>query len=98
MSTYKPGDTISCGILLINDLLPKLLKAARQADPEADTRWLDAIESHMKTAGYYQTEDAEWDLVEIIGYLEEKAPEGTYFGAHPEDPTRYGFWPLSSRR
>lgn len=41
---------------------------------------------------YWYTETAQQDLEEAFSTLNELAPEGMYFGAHPGDGSDFGFW------
>ena len=54
---------------------------------------LGAIERRKNRTGYYETEDSGYDLEWLFEQLEEYAPEGCTFGAHPGDAADFGFWP-----
>ena len=53
---------------------------------------LGAIERRSAGDGYYQSEDASWDLEILFTLLDDRAPPGYYFGAHEGDGSDYGFW------
>lgn len=54
---------------------------------------LGEIERRMEQEGYFEGDDAAWDLEWLFNELNALAPEGTYFGAHPGDGSDFGFWP-----
>ena len=37
-------------------------------------------------------EDADWMIEDLIDALDSLAPEGVYFGTHPDDGADFGFW------
>jgi hypothetical protein len=57
---------------------------------------LGEIERRIDTDGYFDSEDAHWDLEYLFDQLDALAPAGYYFGAHPGDGSDYGFWEVES--
>lgn len=53
---------------------------------------LGSLERRMDEPGYYDSEAVEWDLEWLFEQLNEFAPAGHYFGAHPGDGSDFGFW------
>ena len=53
---------------------------------------LGSIERNTKVDGYYDSEDADYDLETLFEGLNEYAPPGFYFGAHPGDGSDFGYW------
>ena len=83
------GSVIS-GTMRPEDLIPAFLHELR-AVPEVAGN-LDEIEARMAQDDYFLSEDAGYDLEELFDLLDEVAPEGCSFGAHPGDGADYGFW------
>jgi hypothetical protein len=50
----------------------------------------DAIANHE--SAWWETSDAVEVNVALFDQLNELAPEGWYFGSHPDDGADYGFW------
>jgi hypothetical protein len=108
----EPGSVISATMRpedLIPAFLDALdaIKEAFSLDasvPEADRvetiARLDAemgrIEQRMQSPGYWDGEDVNWDLEFLFDELDNFAPDGCYFGAHPGDGADYGFWTVES--
>lgn len=85
--------TVSHGTLREADLIPafeELLESAGVAydRPACVDRLLNG--DHLSTSEW---EEASYYLNEgLFDLLNEIAPEGTYFGAHPGDGSDFGFW------
>ena len=54
--------------------------------------YLAEIEQRQKQEGYYESDDAQFDLEWLFDELNTFAPPYFYFGAHPGDGSDYGFW------
>lgn len=51
-------------------------------------------EMRDEDSSFYGTEEVYWVLEELFDALNDAAPEGTYFSAHPGDGALFGFWPV----
>jgi hypothetical protein len=103
-AAMRPEDLIPAFIDCLDDLKQELALSA--ADPDnrgceleitARVGHIDSllghIESHLDEGDdYFQSENADWDLESLFDALNEFAPDGCYFGAHPGDGSDYGFW------
>jgi hypothetical protein len=102
--TMRSQDLIPALIDRLDDLKQELALSA--GDPEnrgceleitsrvgrIDTM-LGFIESHLDEGdSYFESENAGWDIETLFDALDEFAPAGCYFGAHPGDGSDYGFW------
>jgi hypothetical protein len=65
-------------------------RARRRKLTEADVA---EIEQRFDVPGYFDSEDAAEDLDWLQDQLNEYAPDGHWFGAHPGDAADFGFWP-----
>ncbi|MBW2673317.1 MAG: hypothetical protein JRD89_07900 [Deltaproteobacteria bacterium] len=97
--TLRPEDLIPAFMDVLDDV-----KESSTFEPGADApervrrignldSALGSMERRMGEPGYYDDEAAQWDLDWLFEQLNEFAPEGTYFGAHPGDGADFGFWP-----
>lgn len=83
------------------DLVPAFLDALDGLNPNAADRIraeyadvLDAIDAHTGELDVDVGEDGTFLVEDLIDALNDCAPDGTYFGAHPYDGADFGFWPL----
>ena len=68
-------------------------EAGRDADEmEKARRELAEIERRHNDEGYYESETAQLDLDALSSLLNDFAPEGYYWGAHPGDGADFGYW------
>ena len=96
-SKYKkqyPIGSVSCGTMRAEDLIPSFLYEAKQHRlSKANRAEIRRIEAAAKVEGYYDTEEASFDLNEsLFDILESVAGPFFYFGSHPGDGADYGFW------
>lgn len=94
--TQRPEDLIPALIDALDARKEMLLldgKLSRYEFRQLDY-WLVEIERRMGRSGYWQSADAQWDIEGLFDALNDLAPEGTYFGAHPGDGADYGYWPV----
>lgn len=55
--------------------------------------WMPGHETlELEDAPYWESEDVSEDLNSLFDVMDELAPEGYYFGAHPGDGSDYGYW------
>jgi hypothetical protein len=92
--------TISHGTLRPRDLIPAFLDAVQEYAPAHYEGMMASafapIPAYVMDEGddsdWWNSEDAGFLLEELFNILEEAAPEGMYFGAHPGDGSDFGFW------
>lgn len=92
--------TVIHGTLRTCDLIPAFLGAVRIVAPDHYAGFIAApfgpIPAHVQDEGdasdWWQSEDADALLEELTDILNDHAPEGYYFGAHPGDGADFGFW------
>ncbi len=84
-NTGKLGDdfrnvSLSKGTLIVDDLFDNFKHLLNNELIEAfDSCLTESMKSEVLT-------------IDIFDYLNEIAPEGCYFGAHPGDGSDFGFW------
>jgi hypothetical protein len=95
MAHYKkhyPIGSISSGTLRTEDLIPAFVSELEYLTGHS-TSLTRQIKRAMKEEGYFDSEEASWDLNEdLFGALQEFAAPYFYFGAHPGDGEYLGFW------
>lgn len=87
--------SVSSGTMRPEDLIPDFIWELRHQKPlhRSHRALLREIESRMFKDGYYDSEEASWDLNEgLFDALNDYAPQYFYFGGHPGDGADYGFW------
>lgn len=80
------GGTVSHGTMREEDLIPAFTDVLGVLDP------LAAAYVHRICEPEEGSNDPEFVLEELFDQLDEWAPEGYYFGAHPGDGSDFGFW------
>ena len=83
----EPG-SISSGTLLQGDLIKAFLGELGSLDANKEAFYRLEYECEDDTPGW----DIDFFIQEIMDELQEYAPEGHYFGAHPGDGADFGFW------
>lgn len=92
--THYSFGTVSSATMCPEDLIPAFAYELRHNVPlqRKHKAELTAIERRMNKNGYYQSEDADYDLEWLFETLDTYAAPYFYFGAHPGDGADYGFW------
>jgi hypothetical protein len=90
--------TVISGTLKPDDLIPVFFQVLDEMHPiHAQEIW---NEYHLELAWCWETAKGPEperipELLELLtDALDNCAPEGCYFGAHPGDGSDFGFWPL----
>ena len=96
-AVYGELGSVSHGTMREEDLIPEftwlLRDLAKRAGRKDHVRLADEIDKRAEAEGYYESEEAGWDLNEsLFPALEEYAPPYAYFGASEGDGSDYGFW------
>lgn len=107
MAQFAYEGTVSHGTMRPADLIPTFLGVLRELDPtehdrflkenRAVARWVAVGCPDFATcnkAGDAFMEDVSIFLDELFDALNDCAPDGFYFGAHPGDGSDYGFWSI----
>lgn len=97
--------TVSHGTLLEHDLIPAFLDTLKEINEKAwnsiveeghlmitiltwkEHGWLSLTDEGREQISYYVNE---W----LFPAMDDQAPEGYYFGAHPGDGSDFGYWPM----
>lgn len=92
--------SISHGTLRNQDLIPAFLDAIQEIAPDAYAQIMAApfgpipayVHDEGDSSAWWDSEDASWLLEDLFNVLDEHAPPGHYFGAHPGNDSDFGFW------
>ena len=90
----KAQTSISHGTMRPQDVLPALLDALAERDGDAYAQCMNLIPAHASEDddAAWWTEEAPDHIETLFDALNDCAPSGLYFGAHPGDGSDYGFW------
>ena len=97
--TLRPQDLIPVFIDVLDELIEEATFAdgadhpQRVAEVAGMQNNLGNIERESVNDPTYFEEACDWDLAWLFDRLDEFAPDGHYFGAHPGDGSDFGFWP-----
>lgn len=85
--------TIIHGNLRPSALVPAFMDELRERNPG---RLSELVCDHFRDIirDGWSDEDIFFLLEDLEEALNDEAPEGAYFGAHPGDGADFGFWPL----
>lgn len=94
---FNVAGTVIEGTMRAEDLIPTFISTIRTIDPEMENPLrlaLIDLENNMLEMGeeYFRDEISTFDLDYLFDMLNQYAPDGYYFGAHPGDGSDYGFW------
>ena len=87
--------SISTGTLKVDDLIEAFANTLQNLAANADH--LNLAEEALafpEPQNDDEANDAFERLIALSDALQEYAPEGYYFGAHPGDGADFGFWPV----
>ena len=94
--------TVSHGTMRIQDLIPTFIDTLSAIWPEAYEQILASpfppVPAYVMEEGddspWWNSLEASYILEDLFERLQDAAPEGYYFGAHPGDGSDYGFWQI----
>ena len=89
--------SVSWGTMRSEDLIPKFLGVLKQYAPDNYDAYVKANPEVLDLKGM-DDETLGWVVDELFDELDKIAPEGTYFGAHPDDGADYGFWSVEESK
>jgi|LDZT01.1.fsa_nt_gi hypothetical protein len=100
MTKKKLYGTVSWGTMRLQDLIPSFIQALehfsyRKAKSFAREVPLEAWKDNDHP--FWESDDAHWLIDNLFFALNDNAPEGHYFGAHPGDGSDLGFWPVEQQ-
>lgn len=88
------------GTLRLQDLIPKFLHVLQEHNPVLWVRWTtpkspDYVDLPKDDNDkWWDSDEAQQVLIDLIEALDELAPPKSYFGAHFSNSSDYGFWTL----
>ena len=97
--------TVIHGTHRAQDLIPTLLAEFEEIDPNGYANYADILLDEDKIDvdviadlpddhDFWESDDAGFMLEYLFNALDERAPEGRYFGAHPGDGSDFGYWEI----
>lgn len=89
--THRPEDLIPAFTSALEELAPEVAEGFRRGNALDYQRIADGAELIVTDRDIVFVPMLVSDLFDA---LEDNAPEGTYFGAHPGDGSDFGFWPV----
>lgn len=89
--------TISWGTMRSEDLIPKFLGVLKTYAKDKYDEYVNENPEVLNIDGL-DDETLGWIVDELFDELDKIAPEGTYFGAHPDDGADYGFWSVEESK
>ena len=86
--------SVSSGTMRPEELIPTFLSELQRQKPLArrHRRLVKEINKRIHSSGYYELQDADYDLELLFDALSEYAPAYFFFGAHAGDGADYGYW------
>jgi hypothetical protein len=84
--------SVSHGTMRAEDLIPAFLSEIRSIEQAAGAALLSQTSGLAAELIEYDTEQADEILQELADALDQAAPFGYVFGAHPGDGSDFGFW------
>lgn len=96
------NQSIIHGTMRPQDLIPAFIDALREFNPDGYAQIMSScfgpipswVEDEGDSCEWWNGDDAAALLESLFDALDECAPEGCYFGAHPGDGSDYGFWEI----
>ena len=96
--------TVIHGTLRSQDLLPALLIELRSLDVDAGENLSSQVPHSQLVNGdglslndsdpWWDSEDCSELISDLFDHINDRAPEGIYFGSHPGDGSDFGYWPI----
>jgi hypothetical protein len=93
MRTFGPeyaNTSVSSGTMRDEDVIPAMISTLSEIVPSVAARYQQRWNA-IVASDQQETEEASWLSDDLYDELNNRAPEGCYFGA-PGDGADYGFW------